>query len=111
MSDDEAVAQWVENAYWQLFCGEEYFQHELPIDPSSMTRWRNRLKSEGLETLLQGRPSHRHLNPVSTPQKIIYPIKGTSQDYETKLKGVTVVFEQMPIFKGSLNYFYSKYFL
>ncbi len=50
--DEEVVAQWVENAYWQLFCGEEYFQHELPIDPSSMTRWRNRLKSEGLETLL-----------------------------------------------------------
>ena len=44
--------QWIENAYWQLFCGEEYFQHEPPIDPSSMTRWRNRLKSEGLETLL-----------------------------------------------------------
>ena len=52
LSDEEVVAQWVENAYWQLFCGEEYFQHELPIDPSSMTRWRNRLKSEGLETLL-----------------------------------------------------------
>jgi transposase, IS5 family len=31
---------------------EETFQHELPIDPSSMTRWRNRLKSEGLEALL-----------------------------------------------------------
>ena len=53
LSDEEVVAQWVENAYWQLFCGEEYFQHELPIDPSSMTRWRNRLKSEGLEKLLE----------------------------------------------------------
>ena len=52
LSDEEVVAQWVENPYWQLFCGEEYFQHEFPIDPSSMTRWRNRLKSEGLETLL-----------------------------------------------------------
>ena len=52
LSDEEVVAQWVENAYWQLFCGEAYFQHELPIDPSSMTRWRTRLKSEGLETLL-----------------------------------------------------------
>ena len=52
LSDEEVIGQWMENAYWQLFCGEEYFQHELPIDPSSMTRWRNRLKSEGLETLL-----------------------------------------------------------
>ena len=52
LSDEEVVAQWVENPYWQHLCGEEYFQHEFPIDPSSMTRWRNRLKSEGLETLL-----------------------------------------------------------
>ncbi|MBI5428586.1 MAG: IS5 family transposase [Nitrospinae bacterium] len=52
LSDGEVVGQWVENPYWQLFCGEEYFQHELPIDPSLMTKWRNRLKSEGLETLL-----------------------------------------------------------
>ena len=52
LSDEEVVAQWVENPYWQLFCGEEYFRHELPIDPSLMTKWRNRLKSEGLETLL-----------------------------------------------------------
>lgn len=52
LSDEQVVAQWVENPYWQHLCGEEYFQHEFPIDPSSMTRWRNRLKSEGLETLL-----------------------------------------------------------
>jgi IS5 family transposase len=53
LSDEEVVAQWVENAYWQLFCGEECFQHAFPIDPSSMTRWRNRLRSEGLEKLLE----------------------------------------------------------
>jgi transposase, IS5 family len=52
LSDEEVVYQWVQNPYWQYFCGEETFQHELPIDPSSMMRWRNRLKSEGLEALL-----------------------------------------------------------
>lgn len=52
LSDEEVVAQWVQNPYWQLFCGEEFFQHEMPIDPSSMTRWRKRLKSAGLEELL-----------------------------------------------------------
>ena len=36
----------------QWFCGCEYFQHELPCDPSSLTRWRKRLGPEGLETLL-----------------------------------------------------------
>ncbi len=44
LSDEEVVSQWVENPYWQLFCGEEYFRHEFPIDPSLMTKWRNRVK-------------------------------------------------------------------
>ncbi len=39
LSDEEVVARWVENPYWQHFCGFEYFQHELAIDPSSMSRW------------------------------------------------------------------------
>lgn len=52
LSDEEVVSQWVENPYWQLFCGEEFFRHEFPIDPSSMTRWRKRVESAGLETLL-----------------------------------------------------------
>ncbi len=53
LSDEEVVAQWVENPYWQYFCGEEYFCHEFSIDPSLMTKWRNRLKSAGLEKLLE----------------------------------------------------------
>lgn len=53
LSDESAVVQWTENPYWQYFCGEQYFQHEFPIDPSSMTRWRNRLKGEGMERLLE----------------------------------------------------------
>jgi transposase, IS5 family len=52
LSDEEVVYQWVQNPYWQYFLGEETFQHELTIDPSSITRCRNRLKSEGLEALL-----------------------------------------------------------
>ena len=39
--------------YWQYFCGENHFQHELPIDRSSMSRWKKRIGSEKLEELLQ----------------------------------------------------------
>ena len=52
LSDEAVVQRWIENPYWQWFCGCEYFQHELPCDPSSLTRWRKRLGPEGLETLL-----------------------------------------------------------
>jgi transposase, IS5 family len=51
---DEAVCElWVENPYYQYFCGEEFFQHELPLDRSSMTNWRNRMGEERLQALLQ----------------------------------------------------------
>jgi hypothetical protein len=51
---DEAVCElWLENAYYQYFCGEEFFQHRLPLDRSSMTNWRNRMGEERLRTLLQ----------------------------------------------------------
>jgi transposase, IS5 family len=51
-SDESVVARLLENAYWQYFCGFEYFVHRLPLDPSSMTRWRNRIGPKGLEQLL-----------------------------------------------------------
>ncbi len=40
LSDEAVVARWVENPYYQHFCGETFFQHRPPIDPSSLTRWR-----------------------------------------------------------------------
>ena len=53
LSDDAVVMRWVENPYWQHFCGEEYFQHQLPIDPSSMSRFRQRIGEAGCEKILQ----------------------------------------------------------
>ncbi len=44
--------RWAENPYWQYFCGETYFQHEMPLNPSSVTRWRQRLGDKGMELLL-----------------------------------------------------------
>jgi IS5 family transposase len=53
LSDEEVVARWVENPYWQYLCGFDYLQLELPIDPSSLVRWRRRIGEEGMELLLQ----------------------------------------------------------
>src|ERR671911_84306 len=52
LSDEAVVQRCTENPYWQWFCGCKYFQHELPCDPSSLTRWRKRLGPDGLEKLL-----------------------------------------------------------
>jgi IS5 family transposase len=53
LSDEALCERWLENPYYQLFCGEEFFQHRLPFDRSSLTRWRLRMGEERLMALLQ----------------------------------------------------------
>jgi IS5 family transposase len=51
-SDESIIERWVENPYWQYFCGYEYMQHEFPIHPTSMVKWRNRVGADLIEVLL-----------------------------------------------------------
>jgi len=53
LSDEAVVMGWVENPYWQYLSGMIYFEHEMPIDPSSMSNWRKRIGIEGVEELLK----------------------------------------------------------
>ena len=52
-SDESVVERLMENPYWQYFCGFDFFQHDMPLDPSSLVRWRHRIGDGGAETLLQ----------------------------------------------------------
>ncbi len=52
LSDEAVCERWLENPYWQFFTGEVVFQTCLPCDPSSLTRWRQRLGEAGMEALL-----------------------------------------------------------
>src|SRR2546426_10018072 len=53
LSDEALCDRWVENPYFQYFCGEEFFQHSLVFDRSSLTRWRQRMGEDKLKALLQ----------------------------------------------------------
>ena len=53
LSDEVLCERWLENPYYQFFCGEEFFQHRLVFDRSSLTRWRQRMGEERLQALLQ----------------------------------------------------------
>jgi transposase, IS5 family len=53
LSDEVLCARWVENPYYQFFCGEHVFRHEAPFDRSSLTRWRQRMGEERLAALIQ----------------------------------------------------------
>jgi len=52
LSDEALCARWLENPYYQYFCGEESFCHILPFERSALTRWRQRLGEEQLAALL-----------------------------------------------------------
>ena len=60
LSDEVLCARWVENPYYQYFCGELSFCHRLPFDRSSLTRWRQRLGEEQLVALIQESLSVAH---------------------------------------------------
>jgi len=60
LSDEALCDRWVENPYFQYFCGEVVFRHELPFDRSSLTRWRQRLGEEQIAALLQESLSVAH---------------------------------------------------
>ena len=53
LSDEGLCERWIENPYYQLFCGEEFFAHELPFERTSITRWRQRMGEEKIVALIQ----------------------------------------------------------
>jgi IS5 family transposase len=79
-SDETVVERWIENPYWQYFCGYGYLQHELPCDPTSLSRWRKRVGNK-LDILLEEtiliaqenkalkRTAIRHVNVDTTVQE------------------------------------------
>src|SRR6516225_8017651 len=44
------------NPYFQYFCGEEFFQHALVFDRSSLTRWRQRMGGRQAQGATAGEP-------------------------------------------------------
>ena len=49
-SDESVIERWVENPYWQYFCGEVYFRHEPPFDRTEWIKFRKRIGDEGAES-------------------------------------------------------------
>jgi IS5 family transposase len=52
-SDESVIERWQENPYWQYFCGETYFQHEPPFDPTELIKFRQRIGESGAEKILR----------------------------------------------------------
>jgi transposase, IS5 family len=50
-SDERAVEELHENAYWQSFCGFQTFQTGEVLDPTSLVKFRNRIGAEGMKRI------------------------------------------------------------
>ena len=53
LGDETVMDRWVQNPYFQYFCGESEFQWEYPCDPSDMVHFRKRIGEQGAEKIFQ----------------------------------------------------------
>lgn len=53
LSDELVVERWVQNPYYQYFCGEVEFQWSFPIDPTDLVYFRKRIGSSGCEKIFE----------------------------------------------------------
>ncbi|MEZ4685429.1 MAG: transposase [Bacteroidia bacterium] len=53
LGDETVVAKWVENPYYQYFCGMDVFQWSQPIDPTDLVYFRQRIGTDGAELILK----------------------------------------------------------
>ena len=117
VSDESVVFNWVENPYWQFFCGYDFLQWKFPIDPSSLSRWRGRIGEEGLDKLLfhtiktARRTKTIHANSL---KKVIVDTtvmeKNISYPTDGKLykRGIETLVRMAKIYSVSLRQNYSK---
>ena len=82
LSDEKVVEQWVENPYYQSFCGEVEFQQKIPAVPEDLVYFRKRIGIKGVEKifkmsigLLGKKAEEEKLNLDTTVQEknITYP--------------------------------------
>lgn len=53
LGDETVMEQWLQNPYFQYFCGESEFQWKYPCDPSDLVHFRKRIGKDGAEKIFQ----------------------------------------------------------
>ena len=53
LSDERVVEAWLQNPYYQAFCGVEHFQWSFPCNPSELVHFRKRIGESGAEKIFQ----------------------------------------------------------
>jgi len=51
LGEEKALDIWLENPYWQYFCGEVHFQKEKPFASSEFGRFKRRVGDDGMDRI------------------------------------------------------------
>lgn len=51
LSDEQLIVQWIQNPYWQAFCGMIRFQWKAPCNPSELAYFRKRIGETGVQQI------------------------------------------------------------
>ena len=91
LSDEAVCDMWVENPYFQYFCGEKLFQYELQMDRTSISKWRKRVDIEKLEKILQETLSVAYMSGALSSQDVQKiavdtTVQNKAVDYPTEIK-------------------------
>jgi IS5 family transposase len=49
LGDESLPERWVQDPYFQYFCGVTFFEHRFPFDPSDFIHFRKRVGEAGME--------------------------------------------------------------
>ena len=83
-SDERAVEELHENAYWQSFCGFKCFQRGQILEATTLVKFRDRIGVEGMQLIEKALLSHWHskrlvktkrvaVDTTAQPKNIAYP--------------------------------------
>lgn len=83
-SDERAVEELHENAYWQSFCGFNCFQRGLIVEATTLVKFRDRIGVEGMQFIEKALLNHWHskglvktkrvaVDTTAQPKNIAYP--------------------------------------
>ena len=85
LSDEAVVEQWMENPYFQAFCGSIDFANEPPCDPTDLVYFRRRIGEEGVQKIFEasvamhGKKAEEKILTLDTTvqeKNITYPTDG-----------------------------------
>jgi IS5 family transposase len=51
LGDETLPIAWIRDAYFQHFCGMNFFEHKFPFNPSDFSHFRNRIGKSGFEKI------------------------------------------------------------